>query len=146
MHELETVLDPTLTLSAGTRTTAGFILLTVVAIEWGGLVVLRMVRGKKPATEFQKTFARAGHAHAGVLVTLALVCLILADAARMSGLLGFFAHNGIWAAAILMPAGFFISSAGKDVTEPNRFIWLLYAGVASLALGVVSLGIGLIAT
>ncbi len=137
-------MDPTLTLSAGTRATAGFILLSIVAIEWGGIVVLRMVRGQHPATDFQRTFARAGHAHAGVLVTLALVGLILADAAKMSGALAFFARNGIWAAAILMPAGYFISSAGKDVTEPNRFIWLLYAGVASLGLGVVSLGIGLI--
>jgi hypothetical protein len=41
-----------------------------------------------------------------------------------------------------MPAGFFFSAAGKGVTAPNRFIVLLYAGVASLALGVVSLGIG----
>jgi hypothetical protein len=54
------------------------------------------------------------------------------------------ARDGIWAAAILMPAGFFLSAAGKDVTKPNRFIVLLYLGVASLAIGVISLGIGLI--
>jgi len=30
------------------------------------------------------------------------------------------------------------------IPTPNRFIVLLYAGVASLALGVVSLGIGLL--
>ena len=54
------------------------------------------------------------------------------------------ARNGVWAAAILMSAGFFLSSAGRGVTRPNRFIVLLYAGMASLALGVVSLGVGLI--
>jgi hypothetical protein len=43
-----------------------------------------------------------------------------------------------------MSAGFFLSAAGKGVTEPNRFIVLLYVGIASLALGVVSLGIGLL--
>jgi hypothetical protein len=52
--------------------------------------------------------------------------------------------NGIWAAAILMSAGFFLSAAGKNVTQPNRFIWVLYLGAASLAVGVVSLGIGLL--
>jgi hypothetical protein len=72
------------------------------------------------------------------------VSLILADAAQMSGVLAFFARNGIWAAAILMPAGFFLSAAGKGVTTPNRFIALLYVGIASLSLGVVSLSIGLL--
>lgn len=139
-------MDPTLTLSADTRTTAGLILLSIVAIEWGGLFVLRLVRGKQPVTDFQKAFARAGHAHAAVLVTLALVCLILADAAKLSGILAVFGRNGIWAAAILMPAGFFFSSARKGATEPNRFIVLLYTGAASLALGVVSLGMGLLIT
>jgi len=62
----------------------------------------------------------------------------------MSGILTVLARNGIWAAAILMPAGFFFSAAGKGATSPNRFIVLLYVGVASLALGVVSLGIGLL--
>lgn len=95
-------------------------------------------------TDFQKAFARAGHAHAGMLVTLALVCLILADAAKLSGVLALFGRNGIWVAAILIPAGFFFSSAGKATTEPNRLIVLLYGGAASLALGVTSLGIGLL--
>src|SRR5919109_5373209 len=135
----------TLTLSHGTLSTAGALLLTIVAIEYGGWFMLRVVRGRQPTTPFQQTFFRAGHAHAGVLVTLALVGQILADAAQMSGLLAILARDGIWAAAILMSAGFFLSAAGKGVTTPNRFIVLLYAGVVALALGVVSLGIGLLA-
>jgi hypothetical protein len=137
-------MNTTLVLSSNTLNTAGILLLTIVAIEYGGWFMLRVVRGRQPATPFQQAFFRAGHAHAGVLVILALVGQILADAAHMSGLLAFFARNGIWAAAILMSGGFFLSAAGKGITTPNRFIVLLYAGIASLALGVVSLGIGLI--
>ncbi len=133
-------------LSAQTLDTAGVLLLTIVFIESGGLFVLRIVRGQHPATEFQQAFARAGHAHAGVLVTLALVGLILADAADIGGVVEVCARNGIWLAAILMPAGFFFSSAGRDATRPNRFIVLLYLGAASLAVGVASLGIGLLTT
>src|ERR671932_578989 len=133
----------TLTLSHGTLSTAGVLLLTIVAIEYGGWFMLRVVRGRQPTTPFQQAFFRAGHAHAGVLVTLALVGQILADAARLSGPLAVLARNGIWAAAILMPAGFFLSAAGRGVTAPTRFIVLLYAGV--VALGVVTLGIGLLA-
>ncbi len=135
----------TLTLSHDTRTTAGVLLLTLVAVEYGGWYLLRIVRGRVPMTEFQRAFARAGHAHAGVLVTLALVGQILADAARLDGPLALLARDGLWAAAILMSAGFFLSSAGRGVTAPNRFILLLYAGVVALALGVVALGIGLLA-
>ncbi len=94
----------------------------------------RREQEKEELRQFQQAFFRAGHAHAGVLVILSLLGLILADAAQMSGLLAFLARNGIWAAAILMPAGFFLSAAGKGM------------GVASLALGVVSLGIGLLTT
>ena len=106
----------------------------------------RREQEKEELRQFQQAFFRAGHAHAGVLVILSPLGLILADAAQMSGLLAFLARNGIWAAAILMPAGFFLSAAGKGITRPNRFIVLLYLGVASLALGVVSLGIGLLTT
>jgi hypothetical protein len=102
------------------------------------------VRGGKPMTEFQEAMARAGHGHAGVLVILALVCQIFADATDTSGVLAFFARSGVPIAAILMPAGFFFSSAGRDVTRPNRFIFLLYAGAVSLALGVGALGVGLL--
>ncbi|MQA84237.1 MAG: hypothetical protein GEV03_06340 [Streptosporangiales bacterium] len=139
-------MEATLGLSEATRSTAGVLLLTIVAIEWGGMFLLRVVRGRHPATEFQRSFARAGHAHAGVLVTLSLVGQVFADAAAMGGPLALLARNGIWAAAILMPAGFFFSSAGRDVHKPNGFIVLLYAGIVALGLGVVALGVGLLTT
>jgi hypothetical protein len=34
--------------------------------------MLRIVRGRETVTGFQHAFARAGHAHAGVLVSLSL--------------------------------------------------------------------------
>ncbi len=133
-----------LVLSSDTRTTAGVLLLTIVGVEYGGTFMLRLVRGRQPVTAFQSAFFRAGHAHAGVLVILSLVSLVLADAAKMSGVTNVLARNCIWAAAILMPAGFFFSAAGREVTKPNRLIVLLYVGALSLAVGVVSLGVGLL--
>jgi hypothetical protein len=139
-------MDPTLTLSADTRQTAGILLLTIVAVESGGWLMLRVVRGDRPATDLQRAFFRAGHAHAGVLVILALVGQIFADGADMSGALEAVARNGIWLAAILMPAGFFLSVTGREATTPNRLIALVYAGAASLAAGALALGIGLLTT
>ncbi len=120
------------------------LLLTIVAIEYGGWFMLRVVRGGQPATDFQKAFFRAGHAHAGVLVILSLVGLLLVDAAHLGGVQAVLARNGIWLAAILMPAGFFLSAAGRGLTQPNRLVVLLYLGMASLGIGVVSLGLGLL--
>jgi drug/metabolite transporter superfamily protein YnfA len=133
-----------LELTAGTRSACGILLLTIVAVEFGGLTMLRIVRGQQPATAFQKSFARAGHAHAGVFVVFALVAQILADAAALDGADDFVGRSGIWLAAILFPAGFFLSSAGPGRTEANRLIALLYAGVLCLTAGVVTLGIALI--
>ncbi|GAA4914043.1 hypothetical protein LX16_5260 [Stackebrandtia albiflava] len=136
---------PEIVLSDASRTIAGVVLLTVVTIEFGGWFLTRIVSGAVPMTDFQKTFARAGHAHAGVLVTLGLVCLVLADATGLTGLAGTVARLGVPAAAVLMSAGFFLSSLGRDVHRPNRLIVLLWLGAASLAAGVVTLGIGLLA-
>lgn len=133
-----------LTLSEDAMTTAGVLLLAIVAVEYGGTHVLRIVRGRLSMTLFQQRFARAGHAHAGVLVILALVCQLFADAADMGGIQEALGRNGVAFAAILMPAGFFLSSIGQGRTEPNRLIVLVWIGAAVLAAGAISLGIGLL--
>ena len=134
-----------LVLSDQSRVLAGILLLTIVTIEFGGWFMTKIVRGDVPMTDFQKAFARAGHAHAGVLVTLGLTCQPLADAAHMSGFAGWVGRLGVPVAAILMSGGFFASSAGRDVTAPNRAIVILWLGAASLAIGTITLGIGLLA-
>jgi hypothetical protein len=126
------------------RQTAGILLLTLVAVEWGGLFLYRVVGGRVGATEFQHAFFRAGHAHAGVLVVLALVATLYAEAAQAEGLIEWAARGGIPLAAILMPAGFFLSASGRGRTEPNRFVVLLWCGAASLAAGVIALGLSLL--
>ena len=137
-------MEPTLALSEPARVIAAIVLLSVPTIEFGGTFLLRVVRGDVPMTEFQRSFARAGHAHAGVLVTLGLVAIVLSDATELTGLVGWLARSGVAVSAILMSAGFFLSSMGRDVHRPNRLVVLLWAGVVVLAAGVVSLGIGLL--
>jgi hypothetical protein len=122
----------------------GVLLLAIVTIQFGGTFLLRIARGREPATELQQRFYRAGHAHAGVLVILALASQPYVDAAGLDGLAGAVARSGIAIAAILMPAGFFLSVAGRDVTRPNGLIVLLWAGAAVLAVGVVTLGVGVL--
>lgn len=131
-------------LSDASRIIAGAILLTIVTIQIGGWFMTKIVRGDVPMTDFQKSFARAGHGHAGVLVILSLVGLLYVDQTSLQGIWIWLGRLGIPVAAILMSGGFFASSAGKGLTKPNQFIWVLWLGALSLAVGVVTLGLGLI--
>ena len=132
-------------MSDESRVVAGILLLALVTVETGGLYMVRLVRGKADVTPFQLAFARAGHAHAGVLLILALVCQLLADAADLTGVWNWLARSGVAAAALLMPAGFFFSSMGRGRSQPNALIVMVFAGAVVLALGLASLGVGLLA-
>lgn len=131
-------------LSDESRVLAGALLLALVTVETGGLYLVRLVRGKAPATPFQMSFARAGHAHAGVLLILALVCQVLADSTNQTGVWDWLSRSGVAVTALLMPGGFFFSSMGAGREQPNRLIVLVYAGAALLAVSLTSLGVGLL--
>lgn len=131
-------------LSDDSRILAGILLLALVTVETGGLYMVKLVRGKAPATPFQISFARAGHAHAGVLLILALVCQLLADNTDQTGLLDWLSRSGVAVSALLMPGGFFFSSMGAGREQPNKLIALVFAGGALLAVSLTSLGIGLL--
>ncbi|MCO7273124.1 hypothetical protein [Cellulosimicrobium cellulans] len=132
-----------LELTDAARITAGVVLLTVVGIESGGAFLVKVVTRRVPATGFQTSFFRAGHAHAGVLVILGLVCLLLAEATDLTGFWRWLAATGVLVAAILLPAGFFLSAVGSGREAPNRAVVLLPAGGVVLAAGVVTLAFGL---
>lgn len=131
-------------MSDETRILAGILLLALVTVETGGIYLLKLWRSSEGLTPFQIGFARAGHAHAGVLLVLSLVALLYADTADLSGGWNWLARSGVPMAAILMPAGFFLSSIGSGRTKPNALVALILAGAAVLALGLGSLGIGLL--
>ena len=109
-------------MSEETRVLAGVLLLALVTVETGGLYLLQLWRSRGDVTDFQMGFARAGHAHAGVLLVLSLTVLLYADTAGLSGIWNWLARTGVPVAAILMPAGFFFSSMGQGRTQaqPTR--------------------------
>jgi hypothetical protein len=48
-------------------------------------------------------------------------------------------------AALMLPGGFFLSVIKPGTTEPNRLVALVPAGGVVLAIGLATLGIGLLA-
>lgn len=131
-------------MSDESRILAGILFLSLVTVETGGLYLVKLWKDAAGATPFQIGFARAGHAHAGVLLVLGLLVQLYVDQTDLSGAFGWLARSGVPAAAILMPGGFFAASAGKGLTRPNRFIALVYAGGLVLAVSLTTLGVGLL--
>jgi hypothetical protein len=133
-------------LSDDARQLAGILFLALVTVETGGLYLLKIVRNRAEVTPFQASFARAGHAHAGVLLILALVSQPFVDATDLSGPWAWLARSGVAVAALLMPGGFFFSSMGPGRTRPNRMVVLVFAGAALLAVSLTTVGVGLLTT
>jgi hypothetical protein len=66
------------------------------------------------------------------------------DEAALSEGMRWLVRLSLPAAAILLPAAFFLSVLSPDATEPNALINLAYLGGVSLAAGLLVLGVGLI--
>ena len=130
-----------------TRMMSGIILIIVPTIQYGGYFLLTSLMDKGSGymdNPLRQNFFRAGHAHAGVIVILSLVCQMLADAAVLPTPLLWFVRIGVPLSAILISAGFFFSVLPPTATQANGAISLIYAGALILAVGVVTLGIGLL--
>lgn len=134
-----------MTIQPQTLLFAGILVLALVTVESGGYFLTRVSRGLAPANDLQRSFFRAGHAHAAVLLVLSLVLLVFVDAVPIEEPWRWAARSLVPIAAILMPAGFFLSVLGRDPQRPGRLIVLLWLGVASLTAGLVIAGIGLVA-
>jgi hypothetical protein len=131
------------------RLMSGIILITVPTIQYGGYFLLTSLMNKSSGymeNPLRQNFFRAGHAHAGVIVILSLVCQILADAAVLPTPMLWFVRIGVPLAAILISAGFFFSVLPPTATQASGAVSLIYTGAVILAVGVVTLGIGLLRT
>jgi hypothetical protein len=131
------------------RLLSGIILITVPTIQYGGYFLLTSLVNRGSGymdNPLRQNFFRAGHAHAGVIVILSLVCQLLADAAVLPSALVWVVRIGVPLSAILISAGFFFSMLPPTATEPNGAISLIYAGAAILGVSVLTLAVGLIRT
>ncbi|MEV4553672.1 hypothetical protein [Nonomuraea wenchangensis] len=134
-------------MSTMSLTVAGVVLITVPTIVFGGVSLLTFLMRDVPGyrdNPVRRGLWRAGHAHAGVLVLFALVAMLYVDQTSLPEGIRTLTRVLIVAAPILMPLGFFLSVARPGDTRPNKLIWLTVAGGAGLAVGTLTLGVGLL--
>lgn len=129
------------------RLMSGIILITIPTIQYGGYFLLTSLMNKSSGymdNPLRQDFFRAGHAHAGVIVILSLVCQLLADAAMLPDALVWLARLAVPLAAILIPIGFFFAVLRPNASEAGSAVNFIYVGAISLAVGVLTLGVGLL--
>ena len=133
-------------MSPQSRLVAGILLILVPTVEIGGVSILSLLISDPQYTQndLRQDLWRAGHAHAGVWLVLALVALRYVDEANLSEGMRWVVRLSLPAAAVLMPLGFFLSVLPPEATEPNGLIYLTYVAGVVLAIGLLVLGVGLI--
>jgi hypothetical protein len=130
-----------------TRRLAGILLILFPTVALGGASLLTMIVGEIPGyldNPVRQDLWRAGHAHAGIMLIIALVVLRYVDETSLRGGWLWLARSGAPLAAILMPLGFFLSILAPTATEPNALIALVPLGGVLLVAGVLTTGIGLL--
>ena len=134
-------------MSPSSLSTAGILLIAVVAVEYGGWSLLHLITRRIPGyldNPIRQNLFRAGHAHAGVLVILALVGMLYVDQTGLSSTAKALVRLALTAPPILMPLGFFLSVVSPRAERPNALISLVYLGAVVLAAGVLTLGVNLL--
>nr|MDT0660102.1 hypothetical protein [Micromonospora sp. DSM 115978] len=111
-------------------------LVSIPTVMFGGYSLLRLL-GTDRLNDFQKTFFRAGHAHAG---TLLVMCLAALDVAGRAGL----GEGVTWTVGGLLLGGTLVQSGGMfihlGVGRPGRWSW----GNTVSSVGAVALAAGLL--
>ena len=133
-------------MSDASRQLAGILFVVIPTIEFGGWSLLRMIARRIPGyldNPLRQNMWRAGHAHPGVWLVLGLVGMLYVDQTPLSAGLKTLVRVTLLVAPILMSLGFFLSVVSPKAERPNGLINLIYLAALLLAVGVVTLGIGL---
>ena len=124
---------------------AAFISLPTIA--FGGhflLSILKRQVGTENVTSEQRDYFRAGHAHAGVLVLLAIVGQIVLDTSRFDESITWALRIGLFAAPLFISAGFFGGAPRKEGEATTPLIKLVSIGAIVLAVSTIGVGVSLL--
>ena len=121
--------------------------ISLPTIAFGGyflLSILKRQSGTENVTSEQRDYFRAGHAHAGVLVLLAIVGQLVLDYSRFNESITWVLRIGLFVAPMLISGGFFGGAPRKVGAPTTPLIKLIPVGAIVLALSTIGVGGGLL--
>ncbi len=134
-------------MSAQSLRSAGVLLVLFPTVVFGGASLLWHWITRQTGYyqhPLRRSLWRAGHAHAGVLLILSLVAMVLVDHTELTDGWKQLVRTAFPLAALLLPVAFFLSVVRPDAERPTRLVNLAYLGGVCLSVGMVALGIGLL--
>lgn len=120
------------------------VLFALVTVEFGGWSLLGLLTSGNELSGFEEQYFRAGHGHAGVLLVLALVFLLLLERTR------FDQRSRVWLSVTLLvgilaqSGGFFLHMIVGEDGSASAGTWLTRFGAVLLAVALITLGVGLL--
>ncbi len=127
-----------------TRILPAIVLFALVTVEFGGWSLLGFLVSEEALSPVEEQFFRAGHAHAGVLLVLALVFFILLGRTNFSERTTWILGLVLLAGILLQSGGFFIHFAVGEAGVASVGTMVTRVGAVVLAAALVSLGVGLL--
>jgi hypothetical protein len=127
-----------------TRLFPVIVLLSLVTVEYGGWTLLGFLTGHGKLSDYRQRMFRDGHAHAGVLLVLALAYFSYLGHAGFSTGTQWIAGSLLAAGIILQSGGFFIHMAVGQAGKGSAGTLVTRTGGILLAAALIMLAIGLI--
>ena len=127
-----------------TRLFAIVSLIALPTVMFGGYSLRRLLEQRPALSDFQRTYFRAGHAHAGVLLILSLVYYQYLGQTTISTEMRWLACGVLAIGLLAQSGGFFLHMSVGAEGRPSSGTVLTAAGALLLAAAVLFLAYGLI--
>ncbi len=121
--------------------------ISLPTIAFGGyflLSILKKQKGTENISAIQRDYFKAGHAHAGVLVSLSIIGQLVLDFSLSNDTLVWAARIGLFVAPLLISGGFFGGVPTKADGKPGALVKLIPIGAVVLSASTIAVGLGLL--
>lgn len=134
-------------MSEATRWMVALAFISLPTIAFGGsflLTILKRQVGTENITSVQREYFKAGHAHAGVLVTIAIIGQLVLDYSKFQDWAVWILRIGLFISPLLISAGFFGGAPRKEGVNPGSLAKLISIGAVIFGISTLGLGISLL--
>ena len=134
-------------MSEASRWMVALAFISLPTIAFGGSFLLTLLKrqvGTENITPVQREYFKAGHAHAGVLVTLAIISQLILDFSRFDEWAVWFLRVGLFIAPLLISAGFFAGAPRIEGGKPGALVKLIPVGAVVFSISAIATGLSLL--